>query len=370
MRYTILGRTGLETSTIGIGLEHLLGQPRELVVSTIQQAVGYGVSYFDVVYSIADYLDNVGAGFQGCRDRVLLTAHLGSTSKGGQYCKTRTIRRCETAFHDVLERLGTDHVDVLFLHNFNTPKDWDRSSGGYLDVALRLRQEGKARFLGVSGHNAGTMETIIGGAAVDVVMFPVNLFNHAMPRRQQLLSRCAAEGIGLVAMKPFGGGKLLNKTGTVRVPKYQTGGEAFKTRIRGGITPVQCLSYVMSQIGVTVALPGVKKPEELTATLEILAADEEARDFSRLLTDFERYVDGECTYCNHCLPCPARIDIGHVNRLLDEARLLSAESVRAAYAAMPAPASACNECGACTTRCPFGVDAMARIQEAAALFES
>ena len=72
----------------------------------------------------------------------------------------------------------------------------------------------------------------------------------------------------------------------------------------------------------------------------------------------------------HCLPCPAYIDIGQVNRLLDEAHLLPAESMRAAYRAMPVPASACTECGACTARCPFGVDAMTRIKQAAALFES
>jgi hypothetical protein len=134
MRYTTLGRTGLETSTIGIGLEHLLGQPRETVVSTIRQAVERGVTYFDVVYSIPDYLDDVGAGFReymslpGHRDRLLLTAHLGSTSKDGQYAKTRTLKRCEAAFQDVLERLGTGHVDVMFLHNFNTAGDWERSS--------------------------------------------------------------------------------------------------------------------------------------------------------------------------------------------------------------------------------------------------
>ena len=111
MRYTTLGRTGMETSVIGIGLEHLLGQPRETVVSTIRQAIENGVTYFDVVYSMRDYLDDVAAGFReyaplpSYRDRVLLTGHLGSTEKDGQYHKTRTLKRCEAAFHDVLERI-------------------------------------------------------------------------------------------------------------------------------------------------------------------------------------------------------------------------------------------------------------------------
>jgi hypothetical protein len=191
-----------------------------------------------------------------------------------------------------------------------------------------------------------------------------------MPRRDELLNRCARAGIGLVAMKPFGGGRLLTERGSLRVPRYQAAGDAYRTTIKRAITPVQCLSYTMSQIGVTMPLPGVKTIEELDAALEVLTADAEARDFSELLTDFERYVEGACTYCNHCLPCPAHVDIAQVNRLLDEARLLSAASVREAYEAMPAPASACTECGACAARCPFGVDAMARVREAAALFEA
>lgn len=369
MRYTELGRTGLETSVIGLGLEHLQGQPQKIVVSTIRQAIEHGVTYFDVIFSMPEYLENVGTGIREHRNDLILTAHLGSAEKNGQYQKIRSLKRCSEVFHRLLDRLGTDHVDILFLHNFNTLKDWERASGGYLDLALQLREEGKARFLGVSGHSTGTLERIVGEAPVDVVMFPVNLFNHALPHRQDLLQHCAREQIALIAMKPFGGGKLLNETGTIRVPKYQTGGEAFRTRIVGGVTPVQCLSYVMSQIGVTVALAGVKKPAELMAALAVLASDEEARDYGQLLTNFDRYVEGECTYCNHCLPCPANIDIGQLNRLLDEARLLGAQSIMGAYNAMAAPASACTSCGACVPRCPFGVAVMERISEARAVFE-
>jgi aryl-alcohol dehydrogenase-like predicted oxidoreductase len=48
MKYTELGRTGLDTSVIGIGTEHMRGQPRQTVVSTLRAAVERGVSY-DVI---------------------------------------------------------------------------------------------------------------------------------------------------------------------------------------------------------------------------------------------------------------------------------------------------------------------------------
>jgi predicted aldo/keto reductase-like oxidoreductase len=370
MLYRKLGRTELKVSAIGIGLEHMHGQPRETVVATVREAVERGANYFDVIFAMPEYLDNMREAFQGLRDRVLLAAHLGSTDKGGQYYKTRTVKRCQSSFLDVLRRLETEYVDVLMLHNFSALNDWDRASrAGFLDLAGRLRDEGKARFLGISGHYHGIMERAVESGLVDLIMLPVNLFNHAMPGRSDLLDLSVRQNIGVVAMKPFGGGRLLNQRGSLRVPKYQTSGEAFQVKIASEVTPVQCLSYVLAQRGVSLALTGLKNQDELAAALHTLEASEAECDFSGLLSDFGRYVEGECTYCNHCLPCPAVIDIGQVHRLLDLAQFGLTASLQSAYDALPARASACTECGACVTRCPFGVDVVGKMRDAAWLFE-
>jgi predicted aldo/keto reductase-like oxidoreductase len=371
MDYQKLGRTGLDVSLISVGTEHMNGQPREMVVSVIREAVERGVNYFDVIFAHPEYLDNMRAAFHGCRDRVLLTAHLGSTEKSGQYLKSRNARSCETFFHAHLSQLNTDHVDALFLHNFNSLKDWDRivRPGGVLELAQRLRTEGKARTIGISGHYADVVEKAVESGVVDVVMFPVNMFSHAMPGRKELLEHCVRQDVGVVAMKPFGGGKLLNKRGTFRVPKYQTSGEAFKAKLGTGVTPVQCLSYTLAQVGVSMALSGVKNSTELAGALQLLEASEAERDFSSLLTGFGRYEEGECVYCNHCLPCPVVIDIGQVNRLLDAAQWGLTDDLQRAYDRLPVRASACTECGACVERCPFGVEVIATMQQAVEIFE-
>jgi predicted aldo/keto reductase-like oxidoreductase len=372
MKYQALGRTGLQVSIIGIGTEHLHGHSQETSVSVLREAVERGVNYFDLPFSLAGFVDNMGAAFQGLRERVLLTAHLGSTEKNGQYSKSRSARRCETFFLDFLSGLGTDYVDVLFLHNFNSVKDWDRIAGpgGVLELAQRLRKEGRARFIGISGHYPDVIESAIESGLVDLIMFPVNLFSHALPGRKELLALSKSREIGVVAMKPFGGGRLLTKRGAYRVPKYQTGGITYQARITAETTPAQCLSYVLAQVGVSMALPGVKSNAELAAALHVLEASEAERDFSSLLTHFGRYVAGECVYCNHCLPCPEGIDIGQVNRLLDEAQWDISPGLRMAYNALPARASACTGCAACEARCPFGVEVIARMRQAAALLEA
>ena len=370
MEFRELGKTGLDVSVIGLGTEHLNGQPRETVVSVIREAIERGVNYFDLVFSFHEYLDNLRVAFEGRRERVILTGHLGSTEKNGQYCKTRSAKTCERFFLDLLSRLGTDHVDVLFLHNFNSVKDFDTVTkpGSVMDLACRLREEGKARCLGISAHYVEVVRRAVENEQIDVVMFPINLLGHAMPGRKELQNLCATRGVGLVAMKPFGGGKLLAQRGTFRVPKYQTGGESYQARITSEITPAQCLSYVLAQVGVCTAVPGVKSNAELAAALHTLEATEAERDFSSLVTSFGRYEEGDCVYCNHCLPCPAVIDIAHLHRLVDAAQGGVTRSLQRAYDALPVRASACTECGACVERCPFGVDVISKMRQAVDLF--
>ena len=372
MEYRKLGKTGLDVSVIGLGTEYLNGQPRETVASVVHEAIERGVNYIDLVFAFSEYRDNFGAALKGHRERVILAGHLGSTEKHGQYYKTRSVKRSETFFLDLLSRVGTGYMDIVLLHNFTTIKDYDRvmQPKGLMDLARRFQQEGKARFIGLSTHDIAVASKAIESGQVDVLMFPINLTSNAMPGRKELLSLCARQGVGLVAMKPFAGGKLLQQKGTIRVAKYQTGGESFKTRITSKISPVQCLSYLLAQGGVSLALPGVKDTAELAAALHTLEATDAERDFSAVITDFGKYLEGECVYCNHCLPCPVVIDIGQINRLSDAAQQGVSEELQMSYDALSVKASACTECGACTERCPFGVDVISKMSQAVELFES
>jgi predicted aldo/keto reductase-like oxidoreductase len=371
IEYRKLGRTGLKVSSIGLGTEYLNRQPREVVVRVIREAIARGVNYFDLVFSFPDYLDNIGAALKGRRRQVNVTAHLGSTAKHGQYSKTRSVKRCEASFLDVLTRLDTDHVDIVFLHNFHTLKDYDgvMGPGKLLDLARRLQQEGKARFIGISAHSIEIAAKALESGQFDVLMFPIHLAANAVPGKKDLLKSCVAHRVGLVAMKPFAGGKLLRRGRTVRVAKYQMGGEALKLKKSQPITPVQCLSYVLAQVGVSTTVPGCANLEQLSAAMAYLEATEEEKDYSPLLADFEQYVPGECVYCNHCLPCPSAIDIGDTIRLLELAQQHLTAELQAVYDALDAKASDCVQCGDCVARCPFGVDAIAKMEQAVVVFE-
>jgi len=117
---------------------------------------------------------------------------------------------------------------------------------------------------------------------------------------------------------------------------------------------------------VCVALPGCRSVEEVQGCLAWLAATEVERDFGAISGSALWKLQGACMYCGHCLPCPVGIDVGEVTRLRDAARAGDA-GARALHAALDHGAGECTDCGVCTARCPFGVNAAVNVQEAARL---
>jgi len=371
MQYKKLGNTGLDVSVIGLGTEYLLSQNRDTVISVINKAIDFGLNYFDIVFNITNFLDNISAGIKDKREKIILTGHLGSGEKNRKYYKTYNVKECEKIFKKLLSKLNTDYIDIANLHNVRNEKQYKKviSSGGLLELALRLKEEGLVRFIGISTHDVSIAKNVAKTGIIDVIMIQVNIANNAMPGRSEMLAMCEKEGIGIVAMKVFAGGKLLQRNRTVNIAAWRTGGMRLKKKISPSITPIKCISYTLSQVGVCTVVPGVKNVDELNDSLAYLNATDEEKDFSELLANFNEYITGECVYCNHCLPCPSDIDIGQMIRLFEVAKQGFTKEIQNEYNKLPARASDCNECGVCMERCPFEVDVISKMKQIGKLLE-
>ena len=370
MEYRKLGKTGLDVGTIGLGTEYLNEVPRETVVSVVREAVDREVNYIDLFFAHPEIRDDVGFALEGRRDKVIIAGHLGAAAnEDGQYYKTRDREKCERFLLDFLTRLRTDYMDVLMLHNVDPEEEYEEMLEKSMDIALRFKEEGKARFIGLSTHKPSVALKAIKNDHIDVLMYPVNLTGDAMPGRKELLNACVSLGAGLVAMKPYAGGKLLQKVRSISLEHFQSGWKRYRKDLPVSITPVQCISYALSQIGVSTIVPGVKNADELEAALHFMDATDEEKDFSTVITGFGEYLEGGCVYCNHCLPCPSVIDIGRTIRLLETAQYAISHDLRADYEALSAKASECIQCGSCMERCPFDVDVISKMEQAVELFE-
>jgi predicted aldo/keto reductase-like oxidoreductase len=225
---------------------------------------------------------------------------------------------------------------------------------------------------------------------MDAIMFPVNPAHDLLPgdiglgpmwqkdtyrqlsedtigpsqARKQLYLTCQENAVGLIAMKPYAGGLVLQEG----IPSDALRDSGL--RHPGGIalTPVQCLSYVLSQSGISTALAGCRKPEEVEAAVAYFDAGEEERDFSAIDVNALWKLRRRCVYCNHCLPCPSEIEIGTLMRLLDSAEHALNETVTAEYGTLMKRASDCTQCGFCVERCPFDVPVLDRMERAIQVF--
>lgn len=290
MEYRPLGRTGLDVSVIGIGVEHLKNQPEESIAAVVGEAVESGVNYFDLVWSLPNVVRGVAHGIMDSREDIHLAVHLGSCYRGGKYLRSRTPRRCEEVFLETLERLGTDHADVINVHYVKDIKQWNivTKPGGVLDLAVRLRDEGAGDVVAVSTHDLRVVELAAEHPEIGSVMYQVNMANHGLHGRDEALALCAERGMGVVAMKPYARGKLLRANRTVTFSTFQTGGLRHKKKIPAGMTPAKCLSYTLSQPGVSCAVTGVKDTEELHGGLAYLGASGAERDYEKELHNLLR----------------------------------------------------------------------------------
>lgn len=369
-----LGKTGLKVSEIGLGTEHLgrTYKAKDTIVAAVNKAVENGINYFDLIFNFPDYIDNYGAAFKDHRDNLVITCHLGSAERSGQYFKTRSVGICKKVFAGSLARLRTDHVDVANVTYVKNMKEYDEVTkpGSVLDLAFQLKNEGKADHIGISTHDPSVVQAAARSGSFEVITYQVNMANNALPGRNEALSTCAHKGVGVVAMKPFAGGRLLWRNQTVGIASGKRGGGTTITlKIPEAMTPIRCLAYTLSQVGVCTTIPGVGSLEELDEILSYRNATTAEKDYSEIVKGFKEYKTGECVYCNHCLPCPSGIDIGRVTRLLDAAKAPLTADRRAEYGQLEIKASECTKCRACITRCPFDVDVVSNMERAVELFE-
>ena len=376
MNYRTLGRSGLKVSEVGLGCEHLQGLPYEQVKSVIDAALAGGVNVMDVFMSEPEVRTNIGKALSGRREQVVLQGHIGAAWLNGQYKRTRDLAHCKTFFEDFLTRLQTDYVDIGMIHFVDSEEDYKSVfESDVIEYAKQLKAEGKIKALGMSSHNPSIAERAVRTGLIDVLMFSINPVYDLMPEnvvideltnmdsyarrewngihpdREQLYKTCEAMGTGITVMKSLAAGNLL---------------KAETSPFGVALTPVQCIHYVLTRPAV-----GCKTAEEMQTALSYETASPEERDYSEILSHTPKYsLKGKCMYCNHCLPCPKKIDVAQVNKYLDltEVEGEATATVKEHYAALSAHASDCIACGSCEKNCPFSVQIIERMKKAKEVF--
>ena len=384
MEYRALGKTGMTVSEISLGCEHLQGKDYNTVKTVIDAALDGGINFMDVFMSEPQVRSNIGKALEGRRDKVIIQGHIGSCWVDGQYKVSRDMNEVTVAFDDLLERLNTDYIDIGFLHFVDKETDWDTLAESEMtQYALSLKERGVIRAIGMSSHNAVTAKKAVDTGLIDVLMFSLNpaydlvpkerdmteIFTEVIegkdqdfsgltlePARAELYRACEEKGVAITVMKALAMGTLLS---------------AERSPLGVALTEAQCINYALSRPAVSAVMVGMQRISDAESAVGYYNIPEGERDHSGVLVSLGMFnADGRCMYCNHCLPCPSKIDIASVNKYLDLVELdkKPADTVKEHYAVLKSTASDCVECGACEKRCPFNVRVIENMRRAVRAF--
>jgi len=237
-----LGRTGVEVSCIGLGGYHL-GIPADENETTrlIRSAVERGVTFLDNCW---DYHDGeserrMGKALQGgYRQRVFLMSKIDGH------------RRAAAAkqIDESLQRLRTDHLDLMQFHEVIRPDDPERifAPGGAWEAMAAARKAGKVRFVGFTGHKSPDIHLHMlevaraHGVRFDAVQMPINPLDwHFQSFQRRVVPELVKDGVAVLGMKPL------------------ADGHALRSR---ALSAVECLHYALS-MPTSVVITGCERAE-------------------------------------------------------------------------------------------------------------
>ena len=163
------GRTAHRSSRVIFGAAALSRMRQERADELLAVLDEFGVNHLDVAASYGDAELRLAPLLAGRRSEFFVATKTGERTGDG----------ARASLERSLERLGTDHVDLLQLHNLVEPDEWEvaHGPGGAVEAMVRARDEGLVRFLGVTGHGlriAAMHQRSLERLDFDSVLLPYN----------------------------------------------------------------------------------------------------------------------------------------------------------------------------------------------------
>jgi len=336
MQSITLGQTGLKVTRLGLGGVQLARMSREQAERVVRTALDSGVTFLETARGYWDSEEKMGRAIKGRRDQIVLASKAGGA----------TADEITEKIDQSLNALGVDCIDLYQYHGCDTRDAYDKmlAPGGALEGLVRAKEAGKIRTIGFSSHQLDLSLDIIRDDTFASAQLPISFMN-VENHEKGLFDLAAQHDVGLIAMKPFGGGRL----GDARL----------------------CMGYVLSlpNVAAAVGVDCVEHVRELVALAENPPVLDE-QDQRRMRQIKDELGTRFCRACNYCQPCPEDIKIFQTlwlpvylaqmgpDRVLTEQRI---ETVR--------HSANCTECRECEQRCPFDLDIVDGLRECRALLE-
>lgn len=194
------GRTGHDSTRMIFGAAALGAMSQSRADAVLELLMGHGVNHIDTAASYGDSELRVAPWLKAHRSDFFLATKTGE----------RTKDQAREQLHRSLERLETDHVDLIQMHNLTDRRGWETAMGpgGALEALIDARDEGLTRFIGVTGHGTYAAEMHIKSLEefdFDSVLTPYNFAMLEQPQYREdveaLISLCHERGVAVQTIK-------------------------------------------------------------------------------------------------------------------------------------------------------------------------
>jgi predicted aldo/keto reductase-like oxidoreductase len=319
LAYVPLGKTGVSVSLLGFGGIPIMRVSPAEAVEVIGAALRAGISLIDTARGYGDSEKKIGQALKAHGGKVFLA------SKSPKRDREGLLEDFSLSASD----LGVETIDLYQAHCVNKSEDLKKllGPGGGYEALLKLRSDGRIRFIGITSHSTELLKEAIRTGKFETIQVLFSLLESDASKEVIPMAREA--GLGILGMKPFGGGCI----------------EEYDIALR----------YVLSEPGV-IALPGMASVGEVAGNIAVASevrrlGPEELRKVEQVKQVLgTRY----CRRCDYCQPCPNDIPIAFALHIPSVRRRVGDAMMRSgAYRDLLGRLHACDECGRCEELCPF-----------------
>lgn len=246
-----LGRSELMVTELGLGA---MDTPQSAEGdATLAAAIDGGINFIDTAreYEGSEYL--IGRAVRAIQTDARGNSVKNSVRNFMVASKTfsHTLDGSQRDVDKSLSMLGVDRIDLYQLHDISTPEAWHevQQEDGALAGLQIAKYRGLIDHIGISSHSIEVLRAVITSGEFAAVMLEYSAF---APETVSLIELAIEHDVGVIVMRPLGGS---GRTSAIR------------GRIDGGydgpLTPANLLRYVLSNPGVSVAIPGARYPSRI-----------------------------------------------------------------------------------------------------------
>ena len=341
-----LGKTGLKVPVVSMGVMNA-DNP-----AVVQAALETGIVMLDTAHGYQRGRNEQMIG-QVVKDRPRDSYMIFTKVPGPQ--KDRSLQglsgeALQKAFLDMfdlsLQRLGLDHVEVLYLHNNSAAEHVQNPD--MLEALTKAKKAGKARFIGTTTHSnePAVIRATVQSKVYDVVLTAYNFRQDHAAEVRKAAAEAAAAGLGVVAMKTQAGAYWDKE-------KQQP------------INMRAALKWVLNDPNVATAIPGFttfdQLKEDWAVVTDITLTPQELKD----LRLGEQVAGLYCQQCRRCVPgCPKGLPIPDLMRSYMYAYgYRNLQTAHELVGSLDFDADPCGSCASCTAVCAKGFDIADRVRD-------